>query len=214
MSSFETTGGFGQAFSNMSIVIDGKGHVEGRLAGVVAKQLLNGKKIVVVRAEQIVTNGDHRFNYHKYRRFLHKTTNTNPRRGPFHQRAPAEMFLRAVRGMINYKTTRGEKAFANLKVFEGIPEKYEGVKKLVVPSALRIVTIREDRPVTTLGKLATTFGWKYGEVVKDLEEKRLAKHAEQHKAYKAEAAKKERAIAEVNKQLGAAAVKFLETYVE
>ena len=182
MSSFETTGGFGQAFYNMSIVIDGKGHVEGRLAGVVAKQLLNGKKIVVVRAEQIVTNGDHRFNYHKYRRFLHKTT-------------------------------RGEKAFANLKVFEGIPEKYEGVKKLVVPSALRIVTIREDRPVTTLGKLATTFGWKYGEVVKALEEKRLAKHAE-HKAYKAEAAKKERAIAEVNKQLGAAAVKFLETYVE
>ena len=198
----------------VGIVIDGKGHVEGRLAGVVAKQLLNGKKIVVVRAEQIVTNGDHRFNYHKYRRFLHKTTNTNPRRGPFHQRAPSEMFLRAVRGMINYKTTRGSNAFANLKVFEGVPEKYENEKKLVVPSALRIVTIREDRPVTTLGKLATTFGWKYGEVVKNQEAKRLEKIAENHKAAKEALAKKERAIAAVNKELGAAAVKFLETYIE
>lgn len=198
----------------VAIIIDGKGHVEGRLAGVVAKQLLNGKKIVVVRSEQIVTNGDHRFNYHKYRRFLHKTTNTNPRRGPFHQRAPSEMFLRAVRGMINYKTERGAKAFANLKVYEGIPEKYETVKKLVVPTALRIVTIREDRPVTTLGKLATTFGWKYADVVKNLEAKRLEKYAEDHKAYKEQQAKKERAIAAVNKELGAAAVKFLETYVE
>ena len=198
----------------MSIVIDGKGHVEGRLAGVVAKQLLNGKKIVVLRAEQIVTNGDHRFNYHKYRRFLHKTTNTNPRRGPFHQRAPAEMFLRSVRGMINYKTTRGEKAFSNLKVYEGIPEKYENIKKLVVPNALRIVSIREDRPVTTLGKLATTFGWKYGEVVKDLEQKRLEKNTQKHAAQKEYIQKKNRAIAAVNKQLGDAAVKFLETYIE
>lgn len=198
----------------MSIVIDGKGHVEGRLAGVVAKQLLNGKKIVVLRAEQIVTNGDHRFNYHKFRRFLHKTTNTNPRDGPFHQRAPSEMFLRSVRGMINYKTERGAKAFANLKVFEGIPEKYESAKKLVVPAALRIVTIREDRPVTSLGKLATTFGWKYGAVVRDLEAKRAERIAEAHKAHKEALAKRQRAVAAANKELGEAAVRFLETYTE
>ena len=40
-----------------TIVIDGKGHLLGRLASVVAKQLLNGKNIVVVRAEQIVVSG-------------------------------------------------------------------------------------------------------------------------------------------------------------
>ncbi|KAH0793797.1 Rpl16ap [Histomonas meleagridis] len=198
----------------MSIVIDGKGHVSGRLAGVIAKQLLNGRKIVVVRAESIVTTGDHRFNYHKYRRFLRKTTNSNPRHGPFHERAPAEIFSRTVRGMVNYKTARGAAAFARLKVYEGIPEKYEGVKKLVVPTALRVVAIRTDRPVTTLGKISTTFGWKYGHVVKALEEKRIAKAAELHEAKKAEKEKKQRAIAAANKQLGEAAVKFLETYVE
>lgn len=38
-------------------VIDGKGHLLGRLTSIVAKQLLNGKKIVVVRAEEIVISG-------------------------------------------------------------------------------------------------------------------------------------------------------------
>lgn len=40
-----------------TIVIDGKGHLLGRLASVVAKQLLEGKKIVVVRSEAIVISG-------------------------------------------------------------------------------------------------------------------------------------------------------------
>ena len=39
------------------VIIDGKGHLYGRLASVVAKQLLSGKKIVVVRCEEIVISG-------------------------------------------------------------------------------------------------------------------------------------------------------------
>lgn len=38
-------------------VIDGKGHLLGRLASIVAKQLLAGKKVVVVRSEQILISG-------------------------------------------------------------------------------------------------------------------------------------------------------------
>ena len=39
------------------VVIDGKGHLLGRLASVVAKELLNGQSIVVVRSEQIFVTG-------------------------------------------------------------------------------------------------------------------------------------------------------------
>lgn len=39
------------------VVIDGKGHLLGRLASIVAKQLLCGKKIVVVRAEAMMISG-------------------------------------------------------------------------------------------------------------------------------------------------------------
>jgi len=40
-----------------TVVIDGKGHLLGRLASIVAKQLLEGKKIAVVRTEAIVISG-------------------------------------------------------------------------------------------------------------------------------------------------------------
>lgn len=39
------------------IVIDGKGHLLGRLASTVAKQLLNGQHITIVRCEEINMTG-------------------------------------------------------------------------------------------------------------------------------------------------------------
>jgi ribosomal protein L13 len=47
----------GMADTGAPVIIDGKGHLYGRLASVVAKQLLSGKKIVVVRCEDIVISG-------------------------------------------------------------------------------------------------------------------------------------------------------------
>ena len=44
--------------SAQQIVIDGKGHLLGRLASTVAKQLLNGQKIVVVRCEALNISGE------------------------------------------------------------------------------------------------------------------------------------------------------------
>lgn len=45
-------------FSFLQVVIDGKGHLLGRLASIVAKQLLNGQKIVVVRTEALNISGE------------------------------------------------------------------------------------------------------------------------------------------------------------
>lgn len=42
----------------LQVVIDGKGHLLGRLASTVAKQLLNGQKIVVVRCEALNISGE------------------------------------------------------------------------------------------------------------------------------------------------------------
>ena len=44
-------------FSSTPIVIDGKGHLLGRLASIISKQVLNGQKIVVVRCEEINISG-------------------------------------------------------------------------------------------------------------------------------------------------------------
>lgn len=39
------------------VVVDGKGHLLGRLASVLAKQILSGQKVTVVRCEQINVSG-------------------------------------------------------------------------------------------------------------------------------------------------------------
>jgi len=40
------------------IVVDGKGHLLGRLASTIAKQILNGQKVVVVRCEELNISGE------------------------------------------------------------------------------------------------------------------------------------------------------------
>ncbi len=42
----------------LQVVVDGKGHLLGRLASIVAKQLLNGQKVVVVRCEALNISGE------------------------------------------------------------------------------------------------------------------------------------------------------------
>lgn len=55
------------------ITIDGKGHLLGRLASTVAKQLLEGQKIVVVRCEALNISGE----FFRAKRTYHLTsTNT------------------------------------------------------------------------------------------------------------------------------------------
>merc|ERR1711977_350570 len=116
------------------VVIDGKGHLLGRLASTVAKQLLNGQKIVVVRCEALNISGEFFRAKLKYHAYLRKITRYNPTRGgPFHFRAPARVFYKTVRGMVPHKTARGKAAMERLKVFEGVPAPYDKKKRMVVP---------------------------------------------------------------------------------
>ena len=164
------------------IVIDGKDHLFGRLGSIVAKHLLLGNEVIVVRAERIVISGSMFRNLYRIKGFLGKTRSANPRRGHIHYHNPARIFWRAIRGMTPHKTPRGTKALARLKVFEGIPQPYAEMKRLVVPDALKSVRIKNFRKVTMLGDLATRIGWKYQKLVDDLEEKRKAKSAKYYEA--------------------------------
>eukprot|EP01036_Dinobryon_divergens_P028580 gene28580-37544_t len=178
-----------------TIVIDGKGHLLGRLTSIVAKQLLQGKKIVVVRAEQIVISGSLKRNKVKYAQFIKKRMNTNPKRGPFHFRSPARIFWRTLRGMLPHKTKRGQLALGRLAAFEGIPEPYDKKKRVVVPAALKVIRLRSDRPFTVLGALSKEVGWGYTDLVSRLEAQRKIKEQAYYAEKKAEVAAKAKAVA-------------------
>ncbi|XP_065189312.1 large ribosomal subunit protein uL13-like [Sycon ciliatum] len=157
------------------ILIDGRNHLLGRLASTIAKALLSGQRVVVVRCEEINISGSFYRNKLKYLKYLRLRCNVKPSRGPFHFRAPSKMLVRVVRGMIPHKSVRGAAAMKRLKVFEGVPPPYDQMKKMVIPSALRVIRLRPGRKFCRLGRIAHEVGWKYQDVVSTLEEKRKAK---------------------------------------
>ncbi|KAJ3076464.1 60S ribosomal protein L16B [Podochytrium sp. JEL0797] len=159
------------------IVIDGKGHLIGRLTSIVAKHLLNGQKVTVVRCEDLNVSGSFYRNKLKYLAYLRKRMVVNPARGPFHFRAPSRIFYRTIRGMMPHKTARGAAALERLKVFEGVPPPYDKVKRVVVPAALRVLRLKPGRKYCTVKRISSEMGWKYEGVVERLEEKRKAKNA-------------------------------------
>ncbi|KAJ6055919.1 hypothetical protein N7499_006949 [Penicillium canescens] len=152
------------------VVIDGKGHLLGRLASTVAKQLLNGQKIVVVRCEALNISGEFFRAKLKYHAYLRKITRFNPTRGgPFHFRAPSRILYKAVRDRPwcrRYGAPQG---------LRGCPPPYDKKKRVVVPQALRVLRLRPGRKYCTVGRLSHEVGWKYQDVVSRLEERRKVK---------------------------------------
>ena len=188
------------------IVIDGRGHLVGRLASKVAKELLRGQKVVVVRCEQLVLSGSLFRNKLNFAEFMRKAINTNPRRGFKHYRSPSRMFWRSLRGMMPHKTPRGKAALARLKVFEGIPFPYDVKKRVVVPEALKVVRIKSYRNTCLLGELSSHYGWTKSEIVATLEEKRKVKsqkfwEAKQKKVAARAKAMGDKKLAKVNAEL-------------
>lgn len=183
------------------VVIDCRGHLLGRLASTIAKELLSGQKIVAVRCEGINVSGALQRNKIKYLSFLRKRTNTNPRHGPFHHRAPARILYRVVRGMLPHKTARGAAALSRLQVFEGVPPPFDRVKRVVVPHALRALRLGPDRAYTVLGRLSAEVGWKYAGVVSKLEDKRRTRSAAYYQRAKALAKIRGQAISNVASKL-------------
>uniref|UniRef100_M8AW99 60S ribosomal protein L13a-4 n=1 Tax=Aegilops tauschii TaxID=37682 RepID=M8AW99_AEGTA len=156
----------GSGVSARRVVVDARHHMLGRLASIVAKELLNGQRVVVVRCEEMCISGGLVRQKMKYLRFLRKRMNTKPSHGPIHFRAPSRIFWRTVRGMIPHKTPRGEAALARLKAFEGVPPPYDRTKRMVIPDALKVLRLQPGHRFCLLGELSKEVGWNYHETIK------------------------------------------------
>lgn len=111
------------------MIINGKNAILGRLAAVVAKRLLEGDKIEIVNAEQVIVTGDPKSILNHYKA---KRRRGSPHHGPFFPCSPDKILRRTIRGMLPYKKPKGRKALARLKVHNNIPkdlknEKFETV---------------------------------------------------------------------------------------
>jgi len=172
------------------IIIDGRGHLCGRLASIVAAQLLRGQRVVVVRCEEILRSGSIFRNKLIWQERERKRINTNPRRGFKHALAPSRMFWKNIRGMLPHKEARGAAALASLRLFDGIPYPYDQKKRMVVPNALKVLRMKSHRNFTSLREIAKLAGWSCSDLIDTLETRRKAKSAKFYAASQARAAAK------------------------
>ena len=113
-----------------TFVYNAEDKVLGRLASVVAKQLITAKKagedtrVIIVNAEKAIVTGKRSTILSDYRA---KYELNHPRKGPFFPRMPDQILKRTVRGMLPYqKNSSGRNALRSLRVEIGTPSDLSG----------------------------------------------------------------------------------------
>lgn len=133
--------------------VDAEGLILGRMCSKVAKKLLNGEEVVILNSEKTVISGKRKSKIAEAKQFLEVGA---PKRGPFHYRRPDMIVRKTVKGMLPAKQPKGKKAFANLRVYMGIPSEFKDQKTEKYPEA---DSKKLTGPKLTLAELAKEIGW-------------------------------------------------------
>jgi len=139
------------------IVVDGAGHILGRLASKVAKLLLEGNRVIIVNAEKVLLSGNRKSTFNEFLSRLEIKSRVNPEYGPYHPRRPENIVSRTVRGMLPMRKSKGALAYDRLKVFSGVPKEYENVEKVTFSDAMA------KKPIsfyTSVGEVSQRLGSK------------------------------------------------------
>ncbi len=135
-------------------VIDANDLILGRMSSIVAKRLLEGERIDLVNAENVIVSGKRQMLIMQSKEFLEVGGRD---RGPLHYRRPHAMVRRTIRGMLPYRKPKGREAFSRLKVHIGIPEELESYPLESIPNAS---VDRLKGNYITVGEIAKNIGWK------------------------------------------------------
>jgi large subunit ribosomal protein L13 len=130
------------------LVYDGKGAVFGRLASVVAKDLLKGNSVDIINCELMIVSGDKKL-FAKKILTKGEMGRGASMKGPSYPRVADRLVKRMMRGMMPRTKARGREAFKRLKCYEGngplkeddlkevqtfehkMPMKYSTIKEIV-----------------------------------------------------------------------------------
>lgn len=137
------------------MVVDASSLVVGRLSSIVAKQLLQGKRVAIVNVEKALMTGSRRRTINDRLLFLEVKGRVHPRHTPRHYRRPDNFLRRMIRGMLPKRKAKGIAALKRLSIYIGVPEQYEG-KTTSLEEAKFDAT---GRKCITLGELCTAIGW-------------------------------------------------------
>ncbi len=143
----------------MAVIIDGTGHVIGRLSSVVAKRLLKGEEIVIVNAEKTIITGRRSrvFGVYKAKRDRGSTASRMRGIGPLYPRRPDMILRRTISRMVPHQQARGREALKRLRVYMDVPTAYKDGPFEVIEVAKR----PPQGPVMSLGEVSKMLGSKF-----------------------------------------------------
>ncbi len=134
-------------------VINVEGHILGRVASLIAQELLKGTEIKVVNASKSIITGKKSMIIDKYRK---KRELVHRRKGPFYPKRADRIFKRTVKGMLPIKKQKGKNAFSKLQVYMGIPDELKDVNKIQIKQAMELTSPK----YITLGEVSLHLGAK------------------------------------------------------
>ena len=114
------------------IIIEAKNLILGRIATHVAKKALLGESVNIVNCENAIISGKKSRVLSEYKR---KRSRGEPSHGPHFPRRADLIVKRTIRGMLPYKTARGENALKNIKCYLGVPKEFESTKAHTIKEA-------------------------------------------------------------------------------
>jgi len=126
------------------LVYDGSDAIFGRLASVVAKDLLKGNSVDIINCEKIIISGDKRL---LAKKILAKREmgSGGSIKGPKYPRVSDRLVKRMIRGMLPRDRMKGQDAYRRLKCYIGVENINEGVEviKLDHKKPMKFATIKE-----------------------------------------------------------------------
>src|SRR5689334_25384047 len=105
------------------------------MASYVAKQALEGRKMVVVNAERAIISGTKARVVARAKTKMKNRTLGNQEKAPTHPRRPDNYVRRVIRGMLPWKKPHGKQAFHRVVVYIGVPKEFEGKTYNTIPDA-------------------------------------------------------------------------------
>jgi len=128
------------------IIYDGEGCVFGRLASVVAKDLLKGNFVDVINCEGIVISGDKKL-FVKKILAKREMGAGGSLKGPKYPRVADRLVKRMIRGMLPRDRMKGQDAFRRLRCYVGDgglkEDELKSVVKLKHRKLMRCFTVKE-----------------------------------------------------------------------
>jgi large subunit ribosomal protein L13 len=123
-------------------IYDGKDAVFGRLASIVAKDLLKGNFVDVINCNDIIISGDKKL-FVKKILAKREMGSGSSMKGPKYPRVADRLIKRMIRGMLPWDRPRGREAYERLRCYVGGNKAEDKVVKLTHKKPMKYFTVKE-----------------------------------------------------------------------